>query len=449
MGQRRQQIAAPPPETARTESIERALTEAAEGTHFVPSEEGYLELPVAQLPAEVLVYRADNGRILSELADAADGLGRPLQRLKAEGEGQEVQQLLHGLLIEKAQDPDGPIYHELEKHGRQTEPLLIRRDGLVVNGNRRLAALRELAGQDPGRYGHLLSVRAAVLPAGIDNEKLEYIEAALQMAPDLKLDYSWINRRLKLRQHARDLSRERVMAAYRFADAAEIDTELGELELAEAYLSWIGEPSHFRLIAEAERRFRDLYAQLTVLKPPHLADLWRLIGFAMIRAEPRLDANIGHYFPFTEPMPAAVRQWVLRTLAEDRGLTERQAAGQNLAVDKPLAGRIRPWLGDAAQADTIARAAIGLSDTLKGNQQRLLGTHRVLSSLKAARNALDEMDIQDMNDHDLRQIRAEFAAVQQHIQALEPGDPTRRPLAGRTERKLPGVLRGLLRRLRL
>ena len=35
---------------------------------------------------------------------------------------------------------------------------------------------------------------------------VELLEAALQMAPDLKLDYSWINRRLKLRDHVERLA---------------------------------------------------------------------------------------------------------------------------------------------------------------------------------------------------------------------------------------------------
>ena len=131
---------------------------------------------------------------------------RPLSELKGRSETAEVQAILRSLLIEKARDPDGPVYDELEKHRRQTEPLLIQYDGTVLNGNRRLAAMRELLGRDEAHYGRFSTVQVAVLPADLQQNELEFIEAALQMAPDLKLDYSWINRRLKLRQHVRDMS---------------------------------------------------------------------------------------------------------------------------------------------------------------------------------------------------------------------------------------------------
>jgi len=197
----------------RYPAIAEALEQAGDATHFVPGEAGYLELPVVTVASKWLVYRADNGRILSELADAAQAQGTTMAALKAERDSEAIQRLLHDLLADKARDPEGPIYQELARHGRQTEPLLIARDGLVVNGNRRLAAMRELAAEDPGRYECFSRVRAAVLAEHLDREQLEYIEVALQMAPELKLGYSWINRRLKLREHARDLGRERVVAA--------------------------------------------------------------------------------------------------------------------------------------------------------------------------------------------------------------------------------------------
>ena len=165
--------------------------------------------------------------------------------------------------------------------------MLIARDGLVVNGNRRLAAMRELAAEDSKRYEGFRIIRAAVLPVHLDREQLEYIEAALQMAPELKLGYSWINRRLKLREHARDLGRERVVAAYGFVDADQVDVELTELSLAEEYLEWIGESGRYRRdyrrVVDKALWFTALKRQLTEIGAEHVRELWKLVGFAMIR----------------------------------------------------------------------------------------------------------------------------------------------------------------------
>ncbi len=142
MGEESVPAVGPPPAAERHRAIAEALEQAGDATHFVPGEAGYLELPVVIVAANWLVYRADNGRILSELADAAQAQGTTMTALKAERDSEAIQRLLHDLLADKARDPEGPIYQELARHGRQTEPLLIARDGLVVNGNRRLAAMR-------------------------------------------------------------------------------------------------------------------------------------------------------------------------------------------------------------------------------------------------------------------------------------------------------------------
>jgi hypothetical protein len=403
---------APAAPDRRRQAIAAALQAWDGRAHHVPAEGGYLEVPLIELDADLLLYRVDNGRILSELAGAAEARGVDMESLKAQAESAELQRLLHGLLLDKARDPAGPIYQELEVHARQTEPLLVDRAGVVLNGNRRLAAMRELARQDPDRYARFTTVHTAVLPDDIDRAQQEYIEAALQMAPDLKLDYSWINRRLKLRQHARDMARERVVAAYRFRDADEIDTELAELELAERYLAWIGAPGHYARIAEEGDRFEALNAHLAALGQPHLRELWRLIGFAMIRAQASIDRKIDHYYPLTDPAPPAVRQWVLRSLAEEHDLVEPQHAGQHQPVDPQLAERLRPLLDDPDHPERIARAAIDLIDKLKSDPDRFLGGSRILLSLRNARKALETLDTAGLSPEQRRQILGEIGSLQ-------------------------------------
>jgi len=448
MTQQKPKIASPSSIEERRRMIASALEQADDATHFVPAQDGYLELPVATVDSTYLLYRIDNGRVLSELENAAETRGTTTEALKAHRDSGWVQQLLHELLSVKARDPAGPIYEELARHGRQTEPLLIARDGVVINGNRRLAAMRELAAQEPDRYAKFCRIRTAVLPTDIDREQLEYIEAALQMAPELKLGYSWINRRLKLRQHVRDLPRERVVAAYRFTDDKNIDTELAELALAEKYLEWIGKRNHYQRVAEVEARFAELRRQLDNIGAAHIVPLWRVIGFAMIRAEDKLEANVGHYFPFADPVPPAQRHWTLRGLAEDRGLVSRQPAGQNQPVDQPLAARLLPLLNDPDHAETTARSVIALIDTLKGDPQRLLGAHRLLHHLRSAHKVLEGLEIGYLNHSDLRRINAELAALEQHVRAFKNDDPTIRPVPLRTEHGLRSLARWLRHSLR-
>ncbi|NBB69830.1 MAG: hypothetical protein GVY33_05835, partial [Alphaproteobacteria bacterium] len=250
-----------PDEDERRARVDAALATAT-NRHVVPAPGGYIELPVTTIAEEVLVYRPDNGRILAEVAAAAEQRGEAVAQLRARAADGDVQALLHRLLIAAARDPRAPIFDELAEHGRQTEPLLITRSGVVVNGNRRLAAMRELRAAEPARFVGFAAVEAAVLPPDTAAAEVEFIEAALQMAPSLRLEYGWINRRLKLRQHARDLDRDAIVAAYGFEGPAAVDAELAELDLAERYLAWIGEPDHYARVADDEAAFMALRRQL-------------------------------------------------------------------------------------------------------------------------------------------------------------------------------------------
>jgi len=430
-----------PPQSERTEAIRRALDAAGEVTQFVPAETGYMEVPVIEIDPDVLVYRADNGRVMSELTEAALTRDTTVDELKARAEGAELQGVLHHLLIEKARDPEGPIYSELERYGSQTEPLLIREDGVVLNGNRRLAAMRDLLNRDPEGYGGFTRVRAAVLPPGLSGHQIEFIEAALQMAPDLKLDYGWINRRLKLRQHVADMGRDPVMEAYRFSEPAEIDRELTELALAEDYLDWIGEPRHFALVADHEDAFVALQTQLDGMPKPHLADLWQRIGFAMIKARGRLDRKIMHYFPFADPAPQAIRNWVPRSLAEDHGIVTRQKEGENRALDQAAAKRLLLIVGDPGHARDTALASMALIDTLKGDRDRLIGVSRLSAQLRNAARTLESLRAEDLTEAQMRQLRGQLAVFLEFTGPVSPQDA-----AAHRDAESPSNLRTTVRR---
>ena len=89
----------------------------------------------------------------------------------------------------------------LEKDG-QREPILITSTGVVVNGNRRLGAMRELMRQKDGSVDErFTNVRCAVLLPDTTRDEIDDIEADLQARPQTKLDYDWIgDARLYTRQ---------------------------------------------------------------------------------------------------------------------------------------------------------------------------------------------------------------------------------------------------------
>lgn len=381
----------------------------------------YQEFPVARVPQAALIYRFDNGRLAAELEEHVARVANPLKELRAAQETPAVQRLLHGLLLKKAEDQRGPIFAELERLGQQTEPLLVLFDGVVVNGNRRLAAMRELIGRDAARYAAFAEIAVTVLPEGTEADEIEYVEAALQMAPETKLGYGWLDRRLKLRRQ-RDVLRlpvEQIMDAYRIADSSEIQRELGELELAEAFLAtYKGEPSRYSAIAEEGPLFVGLREQLAKLSEPRRS-FWRLAGFAMIHGRDRQKPNDPQrHYPFCNPVPADVPAAGLRRIAERLGVAgadDLTAMGEPNAQVLSDAGAI---FQDRARSAATAKLIAATLDELRLEFEERKAPDRMLHKVRETGRLIARLEPERLSAEQRRRLRGDLAALQSHAAYL-------------------------------
>ncbi|MFJ9421573.1 hypothetical protein [Streptomyces sp. NPDC101249] len=112
--------------------------------------------------------------------------------------GEAGQRYLTTLLKAKPANPDvrDPDYdklrEDLEQFG-QNDPGLVTRQGVLVNGNTRAVALRELGKQ---------IMRVGVLPQSFTQADIDSVELALQLRQDQRRDYSYINRLLAMEEQA-------------------------------------------------------------------------------------------------------------------------------------------------------------------------------------------------------------------------------------------------------
>lgn len=82
------------------------------------------------------------------------------------------------------------LKEDLKSRGQQ-DPAIVTSDGVLINGNRRAAALRSLYVDDDQQGAHY--VKCLVLPADATPAELVDLETELQIARDFKQDYGWIN----------------------------------------------------------------------------------------------------------------------------------------------------------------------------------------------------------------------------------------------------------------
>lgn len=377
----------------------------------------YRFFPIAQIPIETLVYRLDNGRLAAEVEEYAAAQGTSVDALRDRAETRALQDFLHDELLQMARDPEGPIFAELERLAQQTEPLLILFDGTVVNGNRRLSAMRDLLRRDRGRYDGFRLADVALLPDGTKAREVEYVEASLQMAPETKLAYGWIDRRLKLRKQ-RDVLRlpvDEIMAAYRIDEAGQIDRELAELALAEDYLrSFRGEPAHYSAIADAGELFIGLREQLGGL-PEDKTLFWRNAGFAMIEGRtPDLQKRLAQLFPFAAPVapeiPGAAQIRLAQRLEVD--------GANDLADEGALAPRAAEDLfaivQDRRRSRAIAKLIADIVDELRLEHSERNAPERMLQKVRQAGKLIARLQPHRLSPAQRRTLSVELAALMAH-----------------------------------
>jgi hypothetical protein len=223
-------------------------------------------LPVVRLPLDVPVYRMANARTQTEQLAYITEKKTPPSFFAAGQDNEEAQQAQHNILRGFANATAGsvkPIIEELERT-KQTEPIMITPSGVVVNGNRRLTAMRELYSERKADFPSFAEVECMVLPA-LTEEQIDDIETRLQERPETKLPYSWINETLKIRRQLQQKSKKETdIADMRRKTVGDIRKALMALTYAEIYLKdWCGAPCDYRLVEKGgEQFFADLVPRL-------------------------------------------------------------------------------------------------------------------------------------------------------------------------------------------
>lgn len=185
----------PPLAAENQELVERRLKEAREtgGVHETVRIEWRgepLQVEVINMPVDSLYYNPGTHRIRAQRTHAPErdrGLGE-------EAFSAESQDYLHYLLQAlpadpSKRDPDFDALLESLREFKQNDPGLVTRDGVLVNGNTRRAALRELGES---------SIRVGVLPSSCTWDDINRVELSLQLRRDHRRDYSYINRLLAI-----------------------------------------------------------------------------------------------------------------------------------------------------------------------------------------------------------------------------------------------------------
>lgn len=405
----------------RERKIAEEVKHSEQQQRFTPYRGDSIDLRVIRIPSEYLIYRVANGRTAVEQMQyiARNELARDY--FASGEEDSSVQLAQHKILLRMSKDRRASIYTELEHTGKQTERLLVTCHGVVVNGNRRLAAMREIFHADPGTYQCFSHADVMVLPEGTDDSDIEIIESELQLIPETKLSYGWIERRLKIRKHLREFKMppQEVRRMYRFRGVPDMNRELAQLRLAEEYLDFIGKPLVYKEVDKNEEIFKRLQKAISASDGDRI-ELRKKLAFSLIQNGEDLDERLYNYAgafgsDFDE---------LLTRFAEERGLLDTpppQDPIEGPAEDDPFGGMeedikiseaiIESVLEDKGEREDAAKDIAGLHRRIRKEKKERKSLRAALDSAKDANSELHSIDLSSSDPATFDDIKVQLRAI--------------------------------------
>ena len=332
---------------------------------------------------------------------------KPADFFSAGQDNESTQQAQHEMLLVFAKEGRSgsisPIFEELQSE-EQREPLLITSGGVVVNGNRRLAAMRELFTEHPGEFRHFSHVDCAVLPDSVTSDEIREIEVRLQMRPETKLPYGWVDESLAVRELLDSGKKIEYVADLMNKRRKDVERAANALTEAEIYLKeWLREPGEYQYVEDAEQFFNDL-AKAMDGKRGEALELSRRIAWALISNSKSLARRVYDYnFSFdrrTDEVASALSDRLGIDLTVQSGSQDGEAQGE-LDVDfgeeeAEEGASLEPLIevfDNADERKKVTDELIAVCDTiLEQDRQGEIG-RRALASVQAANTKLQEVDL--------------------------------------------------------
>lgn len=286
------------PRSEREAVIQKRLESATETQTLWDFRGEKTTLKVISLPVDLPVYRMANCRTYSDQQDAIAKGNLDISYFAKGQESSSVQAAQHAILVRLARKEAtsvSSIVGVLESEG-QRDPILITSTGVVVNGNRRLSAMRELYAEDETVNSGYAYVKCMVLPADTTPDEIDDIEANEQARPQTKLEYDWIgDAQLVRRQVSKGRSPKMVATQLRRSEA-DVRNLLQSIDEADLYLSeWAKKPGQYSIVSgDGEQIFGDLPKRLSGQSVP-LQAASRAIAWSLFDNRDKIPGRIYSY----------------------------------------------------------------------------------------------------------------------------------------------------------
>jgi hypothetical protein len=215
----------------------------------------FKNLTVIRIPTEHMLLNHMNHRIKAQLDD------RNINATEIDYTSSESQQLIEGLLS------DTDEFNKLKSQLRslqQREPGLITRDGLLINGNTRCVALRQLRKEGVDHASHM---DVALLPKSVRDVDILDIEIDIQMVKLVNQEYTFTNRLLLIHEAAsKGYSNKEISKVmdWRRGGEKKVEQHLRVLNILKAIRGMTSIPISWKVFDAKENHLTDLDGKMRV-----------------------------------------------------------------------------------------------------------------------------------------------------------------------------------------
>ena len=217
-----------------------------------------IDLPIVSVKINLPVYRIGNRRtktLQEEYLANHPGLANDFFSVDSDSIAvQESQdEILRGLIADK------DLYDVFTNPKvQQDEPIICTREGVVINGNRRLCAWRKLYEEDRVKYSHFESIEVMLLPEDADENDINNIERDLQIKRAIKAEYSWHARALMIKMDYEKVGSYEELRQMYDMSRSELDLAMECYSYAKTYLESIGRQGYWSLVDKHEFAFQKI-----------------------------------------------------------------------------------------------------------------------------------------------------------------------------------------------
>ena len=248
---------------------------------------------VYDVPLDFPIYRLDNIRTFSDQeSHLAKHKDMPKDFFK-DPECREALALQHRFLFNIANSGKEKNHYELFKTElfKEGEELILNSKGILLNGNTRVSAIRQLVFEDKTSYSHFHTIPMAILPSNLTPKQEKNIEILLQIQPDIKKAYKWTSEALSVRRRleedntiheiSEDFNRSKLSIGHP-------KKLLNQLRMADKYLKTIDSPGDYELVLQGttggnQYVLDDIFNTWNDLKnKPKEAKWWLIFAFSKL-----------------------------------------------------------------------------------------------------------------------------------------------------------------------